>query len=229
MMLKFIGNGSCFNVNAINNSCFYYDEKCKSMFLIDCGESVFGEVVRLGLLQDIQNLDILITHLHSDHVGSLPSILFFCDIVYGIKPRVIHPEKKVIEQYLSLSGNETDKYIVTAPEEYERYDIMPILQQHSKVINAYGFIIEIDGVSIYYSGDAYTIDSSVLQRLKHDEIDYFYQDVTRYENNAHMNVRTLVSLIPENLRDRVICMHFDDEQTIDEVAALGFGIARGEQ
>ena len=88
---------------------------------------------------------------------------------------------------------------------------------------------EIDGVSIYYSGDAYTIDSSVLQRLKHDEIDYFYQDVTRYENNAHMNVRTLVSLIPENLRDRVICMHFDDEQTIDEVAALGFGIARGEQ
>ena len=76
-MLKFLGIGSCFNFDMGNTSAYYIDNKEKTMLLFDCGETVFSELGKKGLLSDLEKATVIITHLHSDHVGSLPSLIFY--------------------------------------------------------------------------------------------------------------------------------------------------------
>ncbi|MDR1003292.1 MAG: MBL fold metallo-hydrolase [Oscillospiraceae bacterium] len=227
-MLKFLGNGSCFNTEVGNNSCYYYNPEDKSILLIDCGESVFERIMKRKLLGNVQTVDILITHLHSDHAGSLPSLLFACQFGLQIKPTVIYPEKEVISDYLRTTGNEQDEFLLATPEEYERFDIRYVRQNHSKFINAFGYLLCIDGKTIYYSGDAHDINPEILNKLNVGEIDEFYQDVTRYDNSAHLNIDRLNEIVLPKNRDKVICMHFDDGFTKEKARELGFKCAETE-
>ena len=76
-MLSFLGIGGAFNVNLKNCSAFY--KVNKKLILIDCGESIFEEILNKNILDDIEDLTIIITHFHSDHVGSLGSLIFYSD------------------------------------------------------------------------------------------------------------------------------------------------------
>ena len=82
-MLKFIGTGSAFNTDMINNSAFIKEET--TLFIIDSGETAFARMKNLKLFDDIENVYIAITHTHSDHIGSLGSLVaylnIFCNIV----------------------------------------------------------------------------------------------------------------------------------------------------
>ena len=51
------------------------------MLLIDCGETVFSEIKRNGLVEDVNNLYVFITHTHSDHIGSLSSLIHYMHYV----------------------------------------------------------------------------------------------------------------------------------------------------
>lgn len=75
--IKFLGNGSAFNEELGNNSAFIKDEKLNKLLLIDCGSSVFGSLLKAGILNGVKEVNVLITHLHPDHVGSLGDLFFF--------------------------------------------------------------------------------------------------------------------------------------------------------
>ena len=224
-MLKFLGTGSCFNVGDGNNACYYFDKSEQAILLIDCGESVFERIVKTGLLDGIKSIDIMITHLHSDHAGSLPSLLFFCDLAMGLAPKVIYPDKETIGSYLGLTGNDARKFELVCPSEYDRYEIAEIEQEHSKFLKAYGYLIRIGGELLYYSGDTHTIDPKILQMLNDGQIDHFYQDTTRYENASHLNIDALYGLVAAEYRDRVVCMHLDDEISREKAKGYGFHVA----
>ena len=210
-MLKFIGKGSCFNVVEVNTSAYYKNND--KLLLIDCGESVFKEIVKINLLNGVAEVDILITHFHSDHIGSLPSLLFYIEFFYRIKPTIIYPEKEKIEQFLKLSGNHPDWFNVVTLDEFKKFKIDTVQQVHSDYINAYGYLINLDDKIIYYSGDCKKINDEILNMFLNGKIDYFYQDVTRYKNSVHMYIEDLVRIIPENKRQEINCMHFDDDKT----------------
>ena len=224
--LKFIGNGSCFNTTFGNNSAYYIDEEKQSLLLIDCGESVFERLMKQKILEKVKDIHVLITHMHTDHVGSLPSLLFFCEYVKGIVPTVIYPEKNKMSQFLSLVGNEPQAYKIITPQECKEYRIQEIKQKHSEFINAYGYVLGLAGKRIYYSGDTKTIQEPIIEAFRTGKLDEFYQDASRYDTPAHMNIDTLSKIFSEEERKRIICMHFDDDITKNKAECLGFNIAR---
>jgi len=74
-LLEFISTGSAFNAALGNNSAYY--KAGKSLVLFDCGGSVFGTMVRGGLLSGVADIMVVITHTHPDHVGSLGDLILY--------------------------------------------------------------------------------------------------------------------------------------------------------
>ena len=76
--LKFIGRGSAFTKDEVNNSAYFI--KNNTMVLFDCGADVFKQIINHKLLNqpNINKLLIIITHTHDDHIGSLMSLLEYC-------------------------------------------------------------------------------------------------------------------------------------------------------
>lgn len=75
MVINFLGIGFAWNIEKDNTSA--YIKKDKKMILIDCGETVARKIIKDKVLDDIEELYILISHTHSDHVGSLGTLLFY--------------------------------------------------------------------------------------------------------------------------------------------------------
>lgn len=228
-MLKFLGIGSCFNVEKGNTSAYYIDVERDTLFLIDCGESVFERIVKSNILKDVSNVTVLITHLHSDHVGSLASLVFYCNIYLKIKPVIIYKDKEdiMISALFSL-GKDSQLYSIYTPREYNElypyYNIVPVKQKHDEIVDAYGYEFELAGNKIYYSGDTNTLKEEILLKFLQGKYDYFYQDTTIHVNESHHNIGDLKDEIPAHMRDMVTCIHLDSDETIKLAKEAGFNV-----
>ena len=81
-MLKFLGVGAAYNYRFNNNSAYFIDNK--TLYLFDCGEKICDRILKLGLLENVDNVFCFITHLHSDHVGSLEPLMYY---LHYIEPK----------------------------------------------------------------------------------------------------------------------------------------------
>lgn len=95
--LEFLGRGSGYNVTE-GNTCGF-KKKNDTLLLIDCGEGIFERVVTKNLIDGIQNIHVLITHMHSDHIGSLGSFVGYCYWKQKIKTNIYFHEKEKISEF----------------------------------------------------------------------------------------------------------------------------------
>lgn len=249
--LKFIGRGSAFNVKEGNTSAYIKDKD--TLLLIDCGESVFKEIQEKKLLDDINNIIILITHLHSDHVGSLSSLIFYCYYIKKIIPIIYFEDYRNIVNLLLLQGNIEGKHYDIIRREVIN-DSIKIESVHSShvslykdtyrgkvyedyirscrdesIFDSYGYYIYYNDKKIYYSGD-----NNLIQY--HDElrdiegIDEWYQDtcLVDYKNNVHLSLRELCEDIDKEYRHKVYCMHIDCDELIVKAKENGFNVVEVE-
>lgn len=114
-MLKFLGNGSCFNTKCGNTSAYYIEEakfkegKVRTLTLFDCGESVFEKIIEKNIIENIDFVRIFITHTHTDHIGSLSSLIFYLNFVMKIKPTILFPNNDV-KKFLEITGVSENLY-----------------------------------------------------------------------------------------------------------------------
>src|SRR5574344_116865 len=81
--LQFLGTGSAFNTKLGNTSAYLLNNDKSAMLLFDCGETVFSKLKPiLEKNKNISELTICITHSHSDHIGSLPTLLYYLYYMY---------------------------------------------------------------------------------------------------------------------------------------------------
>ena len=232
-ILNFVGTGGAFSKQFINNSAYYLIED--KLVLFDCGETVFHEILNLDVInENINSIDIIITHFHSDHVGSLGSLLFYCRFKKISDVNVIFPIKELPYSLLRIFGISEDLFKVKLPIEITDYSLKEYAQLHGDVnrdgniilIPSYGYHLINGKDNFFYSGDTCYIDEIILQKFKNREIEYLYYEVTTDGYKSHLQLDELVNLIDYKDRSRVICMHLGDFVDTVKIKKLGFRSVR---
>ncbi|WP_042347311.1 MBL fold metallo-hydrolase [Bacillus massiliigorillae] len=236
-MLQFFGCGSAFNTAIGNNNAFM--KRGSELFMIDCGSTNFSRMIQKDVLNGIEKITILQTHLHADHVGSLGDLV-------GYAYNVMEPKKQVkvtiicdkqltadIQTILRKVGIADNQYVIeeidgemTLKNQIGISSIKSYKVQHVPHLNCFAYLLRINDKVVYYSGDCNEIPSEILNGMLAGEIDLFYQDTSKADpdGNVHLSLRKLTELIPNELRHKVYCMHLDELFSNDEAKELGFNV-----
>ena len=230
-MFNFIGIGSAFNTELGNTSAFV--KRNNSLLLIDCGGTVFHRLQELNIFEGLENLHIVITHTHPDHVGSLGEVIFYSYYILKRKSTILFPEKELLERFLTSIGVSAEMYYLISSEIIDvkdtglgQFSIEFLPVTHVDTIPAYGFLMKLDEKLLYYSGDANNISNKVINKIRSGEIYRAYQDTCGldYEGNNHLSLRKLCDITPPELRKIVYCMHLDKHITKVEIKNNGFNV-----
>ena len=149
-LLKFIGNDSGFGDK--NNSAYF--EQNNELFIIDCGYTVFNEIKNRFDFSVYNNINVIITHLHNDHAGSLSQFILYMWFVYKKQVNVIC-NCKYIREYLDITGTPSCAYELKNKLE----NLTFIKTKHTDYLDAYGFVMNINNKRILYTGDTCEIES----------------------------------------------------------------------
>lgn len=204
-ILKFLGSDSGFG--ASNNSA-YIEERDK-LIIIDCGFTVFTQIKKKFDLNKYKEINVIITHLHNDHAGSLSQLILYSYFIFNKKVNVISMCSK-IKEYLDITGTPEDAY--TLYNEIENVEF--IRTEHTRYLDSYGFKLCVNGKKIVYTGDTNILEPFIKYT---NDIDEFYVDVSRY-GGAHLKIDDVVEKLREIKKKniKIYLMHIDDRKYIDE-------------
>ena len=231
MELKFLGRGAAFYPVLGNTSA--YDICDNNLFLIDCGETIFKKLFEKDIFNKINNIYVFITHTHSDHIGSLSTLILYCDHKFNIKTKIVIPKENKyldsIKNILNGMGVDEDAYEfindIDLDNKFDLFDnIRYVETTHSDHITSYSIIFEKDNRVIYYSGDTNELDT--VKGIIHDDknIDKIYIETCSERLDGHIYYEDLLEVIPKSLRDRVYCMHLDNLDFVEELRDNGFNV-----
>ena len=204
--LKFLGRDSGFGEK--NNSAYIeYDNK---FLLKDCGFTVFSQLKNKFDFKKYDEINIIITHLHNDHAGTLSQFILYLYFIYNIKVNVITNCEK-IKEFLDITGTPEDAYILKNGNDYIKF----IKTEHVKHLDAYGFELNINNKKIIYTGDTNTLEPFKMYLKDANE---FYVDVSRY-GGAHLKIDDVKNELGEIQKNgtSVYLMHIDDAEYIKQV------------
>lgn len=208
MELKFLGDGSAFNVDAYNTCAYFKTEK--SLFLLDCGESICNRIIKLGLMKDVDNIYVFITHTHSDHIGSLEALIYYNEVFLHKNFKIFYPRRRKLKTLLKLTGVDFPFTIYPIPKELDGVHIDYVVQKH--IPGSYGYFFYEKEGGLFYSGDASEVNPRAVAELKEGKIDRVYHEVTTTGSPIHTHLNKLSACFPEEIRGRVWLMHFENEE-----------------
>ena len=203
--LEFIGNDSGFGDK--NNSAYF--EQNNELFIIDCGYTVFNEIKNRFDFSVYNNINVIITHLHNDHAGSLSQFILYMWFVYKKKVNVIC-NCKYIREYLDITGTPSCAYELK--NKVENLNLTFIKTKHTDYLDAYGFVMNINNKKILYTGDTCELEA-FLPYL--DNINELYIDLSKF-GGAHLKVDNVLEILKElkNKNIKIIPMHIDDKEYV---------------
>lgn len=211
MELKFLGRDSGFGEK--NNSAYY--EKDNKLLLIDCGYTVFNIVKEKFDLHKYDSIEVIITHLHNDHAGSLSQFILYTWFVFHKKVTVIS-KCIYIEEYLKITGAPSEAYELKTSTE----NIHFIKTEHVKDLDCYGFLLTLDDESIIYTGDTATLTPF---EPYFPEISALYVDVS-CNRGVHLNIIDALPILKElkSKNIKIFLMHLDNKKFINAASNSEF-------
>ena len=207
MQLTFLGNGSAFNVDAYNTCAYFKTEK--SLFLLDCGESICNKILKLKLMDSVENIYVFITHTHSDHIGSLEALIYYNEVFLHKNFKIFYPRRCKLKKLLILTGVDFPFKIYPIPQELDGMKIDCVVQKH--IPGSYGYFFYGQESGFFFSGDASEVNPRCVEELKNGKIGKVYHEVTTSGSRIHTHLDKLKACFPEDLRDKVWLMHFENE------------------
>ena len=104
-LLEFLGRDSGFGEK--NNSA--YIEMENKLIIIDCGFTVFEQLKKKFDFTKYENIEVIITHLHNDHAGSLSQLILYLWFMHN-KKTTVYSKCSRIKEYLDITGTPTASY-----------------------------------------------------------------------------------------------------------------------
>ncbi len=215
MELHFLGTGSAYSSLLGNTSAYFIRDN--TLFLLDCGETVFTALNMRNLLNNIHKAVILITHFHADHCGSLPTLVSFLTGVKHVESVLVNPVPDRLRLFLNIAGTEDKSYQLIAPYvndngigdtvRIDGISITPYRVQHSENMPSFGYVLADESETIFYSGDAAAIPTTVLNDFLSGNIHHLYVDCCLNPSHDHGELKKLCATIPMQARNKVTCMH----------------------
>lgn len=206
MELKFLGRDSGFGEN--NNSAYY--EENNKLVLIDCGFTVFNIAKKTFDFNKYEKVEIIITHLHNDHAGSLSQLILYLWFIFNKKTTVISNCEN-IKKYLEITGTPEDAYTLINSRENLEF----IKTTHVAHLDSYSAKLKINNKSILYTGDTSTIEPYFPHFSNINEL---YIDVST-TGGVHLNIKNILPKLEElkNNGTDIFLMHLDNPETIKNI------------
>lgn len=223
MKLQFLGIGSAYNPSLGNTAAYF--RRGRTMFLLDCGETVYSALRARDVLVDIDCAVILITHFHADHCGSLPTLISYLQGVAGAKVTIVQPMGERMRAFLDIAG--ADGYELVSGcggSVLEGVRIVPHPVEHSQGMPSFGYVLDDGEDCLYYSGDAARVPDEVLKEFLGGRIRRMYIDCCVKPSRDHGELARHCAAIPLEARGRVACMHLSPD-AMDAIREKGFKIA----
>ena len=153
MELNFTGKGSAFYPPFKNTGAYMLSGK--ALYLIDCGETMFDVLYHKLDLASIEDVYVILTHMHADHVGSLGTLISYFYCLFNKAIHVVYPQE-TIKQLLTLEGITPlgYHYHETLPENPAGLTAVPVEVKHALDMKCYGYVLSDGTETIYYSGDS---------------------------------------------------------------------------
>jgi phosphoribosyl 1,2-cyclic phosphodiesterase len=210
-----LGIGNCFSPEITNTSYLYSGND--SVELIDCGYNVF-EALKKNFPEHLKLIDnVYITHLHPDHVGSLPALILYRYFMFGECTNVVCAQSLLneLQSYLRSTtsccerkGLDSSSFLQEPSRLYqisygsEHKYFFPVLHGPTK---AFGLKF---GGNVLFTGDCFFIPDS-FQYLLDDKIEHIFHDtyLGNEFNLVHSPFKLFPKYYPKEVLKKMIYVH----------------------
>lgn len=237
MELKFLGNGSAF-ADTHNNAYFIHN---KNLYFIDLSMYNIKKAEKL-VTNDINEIFIVISHMHSDHASGIGLFAQWCYFVKNKKPIFVCDTRirsDLIEDmratgvdrdlFKLISIHSDNNLFVFDALEIKRNEqiklrneiascllqIVPTKHAENLIGKCFGFVLRVNGKIIVYSGDTATLDPFINKLYNADE---FYCEMSFIESPVHLYWNNAKKkLLEASQKCKIYLMHIDDFEAAEEV------------
>lgn len=239
MKLTIVGSGDAFGSGGRANTCFFL-ETGKLNVAIDFGATSLVQMRRLGI--DPKTIDVIVlSHLHGDHFGAIPSLLLYRQ--FDCRKRrsltIVGPvgtrERLIAASEIFFPGSSQidwkfDLTVVDLPSgEVWKHGGLELATHevvHPSGAPSTGLRLRVGGKLLAYSGDSEWTDSLIEIA---DGADLFICECYKPTGSPtyHMSFEKIVRNRDKLKTDRIMLTHMSDEMlaTLDEAKAQGYEAA----
>jgi len=192
MKIKFLGTGGAFDFEKGTAAAIV--EVGGKKILIDCGYSTILKLAEKDLTKEIDY--ILVTHLHGDHVGSLPTLLPYFTHKLGCEiPPIIVPTETFREELNAfLSSTHESKRAHFVPiSEFSVLGYIETTGQHVPEMTSFAYYFTEDDCLIYFSGDIgnANVAKNFLATRSESNIQVFHETTPRTDIPVHTSYKEI--------------------------------------
>lgn len=209
MILKFFGNGSGFT-NSHTNAMFVSGGN--DLILIDLSMLNLEALLSINP-QDYGRIFLYVTHMHDDHISGIGLFVQRMWYVYHKKVILVAPDNLLDSLIMDLMMHDVTEGLsrgrIEDITDKEAWGGHAVSVSHSPglIDQCYGYIFNIDGKKVVYSGD--TNDISPFIQM---EMDKFYVDISMNYGRVHVKFEDVLPVLLE-MAERgtdIYLMHLDD-------------------
>lgn len=218
MELNFIGIGGAFNVELGNNAA-YIKENSRILF-IDIGLDTFDKIVKYNLLDGIEEIYVVITHLHGDHVGGLPTFIQYVNAKYGKQVSLLLNSNSFVselEKLLNITAVDKEEY------RYVKSDVLPfdfkmVLKPttHKEGLECYSLIFETKEGNILYTSDSNDFEY-LKEKVSDSKFIRIYSEVGEGVS-SHLEYKDIKKLD----REKLVLMHILNSDLYQKIINDGY-------